>query len=135
MDTASDAPHGPPMKAAPTGVEEDGVIRAETGSDPSQPGNIIWLKADPQVAPNLNQASSGETIADPLSYEVAGRSYTAYRDNKYFLPNDAAEQDRLDLQHELFELVIDRELGLAPIARGIPSYPANVLDIASGIGL
>ncbi len=134
MSAISDTPHDPLTKATLAGGE-DGVIRSETGNDPSQRGNIIWLEADPKFTPTSNQASSGETIADPLSYEVAGRGYTAYHDHKYFLPNDAAEQDRLDLQHELFEQVIDRELGLAPIARGIPSYPANVLDVASGTGL
>ncbi len=147
---------GDTSKAAPTGTNEDhgnketvakreqeeGFIKTRTdfGSGPglveSESGNIIWLEADPiSSRPTSDHTSSGDTIADPLSYEQHGRGWAAYRDDRYFLPNDAIEQDRLDLQHEIFEQLIDRDLGLAPIARGIPSYPTNVLDVATGTGL
>lgn len=32
--------------------------------------------------------------------EEYGRTFNAYREGKYLLPNDGDEQDRLDLQHQ-----------------------------------
>ncbi|KAF7961045.1 hypothetical protein EAE96_000713 [Botrytis aclada] len=60
-----------------------------------------------------------------------GRSYHAYNSGKYILPNDDAEQERLDLQHHLFSLLFDGALHLAPL----PSELHNVLDIGTGTGL
>ncbi|TQN64853.1 putative methyltransferase tdiE [Colletotrichum shisoi] len=43
-----------------------------------------------------------------------GRTYHRYRDGKYHFPNDEAENERLDLQHHIFDLSFDGKLGLAP---------------------
>ncbi|GKU02940.1 unnamed protein product [Fusarium langsethiae] len=63
-----------------------------------------------------------------------GRTYHAYKDGKYVLPNDEAENERLDLQHNLFLLTLDDMLGLAP-----PNEPdskaKHVLDIGTGTGI
>jgi SAM-dependent methyltransferase len=63
-----------------------------------------------------------------------GRTYHAYKDGKYVLPNDEAENERLDLQHNLFLLTLDDRLGLAP-----PNEPdskaKHVLDIGTGTGI
>ncbi|KAH6717663.1 S-adenosyl-L-methionine-dependent methyltransferase [Leptodontidium sp. MPI-SDFR-AT-0119] len=63
-----------------------------------------------------------------------GRTYHAYREGKYYLPNDEMEQDRLDLQHHLFLLTLSGELYNAPI-KDIPGGLHNVLDIATGTGI
>jgi tRNA1(Val) A37 N6-methylase TrmN6 len=47
------------------------------------------------------------------------------------LPNDEAEQDRLDLQHHLFRLTADGALYLAPIPKDVH----NVLDAGCGTGI
>jgi SAM-dependent methyltransferase len=47
------------------------------------------------------------------------------------LPNDAQEQDRLDLQNHLFGLTLDGKLHLAPIDKDLH----NVLDIGTGTGI
>ncbi|SCB65331.1 unnamed protein product [Fusarium graminearum] len=63
-----------------------------------------------------------------------GRTYHAYKDGKYALPNDEAENERLDLQHNLFLLTLDDKLGLAP-----PNEPdskaKHILDIGTGTGI
>ncbi|PVH70685.1 S-adenosyl-L-methionine-dependent methyltransferase [Cadophora sp. DSE1049] len=58
-----------------------------------------------------------------------GREYHGYQKGKYFLPNDEREQERLDLQHELFYRTLDGRLYLAPL-------PAThrVLDMGTGTG-
>lgn len=50
------------------------------------------------------------------------------------LPNDAAEQDRLNLQHRVITMLLDNHLGFAPPATASPS-PRNVLDVATGTGI
>jgi len=60
-----------------------------------------------------------------------GRTYHRYKDGSYFLPNDEMEQDRLDLQHQLFLLTFHNELHLAPTKPDLQ----NVLDIGTGTGI
>ncbi|KAF3770582.1 S-adenosyl-L-methionine-dependent methyltransferase [Cryphonectria parasitica EP155] len=59
-----------------------------------------------------------------------GRTYHSYRPGKYMLPNDDAEQDRLDLQHHSFKVYLDGRLYTAPLV-----YPRRVLDIGTGTGI
>ncbi|KAL1651963.1 hypothetical protein SLS58_000086 [Diplodia intermedia] len=59
-----------------------------------------------------------------------GRRYHAYGE-KYFLPNDEAEMDRLDLFHHILTLRCGGELHLAPIAEN----PQRILDIGTGTGI
>jgi tRNA G46 methylase TrmB len=61
-----------------------------------------------------------------------GRRYHSYREGTYHLPNDEHEQDRLDLQHQLFRLVLDGNLFLAPIPKEDLHY---ALDVGCGTGL
>lgn len=60
-----------------------------------------------------------------------GRRYHAYRDGKYLLPNDEAEQDRLDLHHHIFSLTLGGRLFRAPITVN----PERVLDFGTGTGI
>lgn len=62
--------------------------------------------------------------------EENGRTYHAYKDGTYLLPNDESEKDRLDLQHHLFSLTFDGKLQLAPL----PKKLDHVLDIGCGTG-
>ncbi|KAJ4122912.1 hypothetical protein NW768_009899 [Fusarium equiseti] len=63
-----------------------------------------------------------------------GRTYHAYKDGKYALPNDEAENERLDLQHNLFLLTLDDKLGLAP-PNDPDSQVKRVLDVGTGTGI
>lgn len=44
-----------------------------------------------------------------------GRRYHAYRSGQYVLPNDDAEQERLDLQHHIWRLLVQGALYTAPL--------------------
>ncbi|KAJ9142395.1 S-adenosyl-L-methionine-dependent methyltransferase [Pleurostoma richardsiae] len=63
--------------------------------------------------------------------EENGRTYHKYKEGKYHLPNDAEEQDRLDLQHAIFLMTTSGKLFLSPIE---PSLQ-RVLDIGTGTGI
>ncbi|PMD32177.1 S-adenosyl-L-methionine-dependent methyltransferase, partial [Hyaloscypha variabilis F] len=62
--------------------------------------------------------------------EENGRTYHAFNSGKYMLPNDTREQDRLDLQHHSFRIMLDGKLNLAPV-----NNPQRVLDLATGTGI
>ncbi|KAJ3549015.1 hypothetical protein NM208_g712 [Fusarium decemcellulare] len=60
-----------------------------------------------------------------------GRRYHAFREGSYLVPNDQEEQDRMDLVHHIFRLVLGGELFLAPI----PGDIQRVLDLGTGTGI
>ncbi|KAG4258967.1 hypothetical protein FPRO03_13189 [Fusarium proliferatum] len=69
-----------------------------------------------------------------LRYEQKhGRTYHSYHQGSYNYPNDEQEQDRLDLVHHTFRLVLQDRLFLAPI--NLNSSDLRVLDIGTGTGL
>ncbi|KAL1880038.1 hypothetical protein Daus18300_001401 [Diaporthe australafricana] len=59
-----------------------------------------------------------------------GRTYHAFNAEKYLLPNDEVEQERLDLQHHTFKIFLDGRLHIAPLV-----YPRRVLDLGTGTGI
>ncbi|KAL1989106.1 hypothetical protein VTN96DRAFT_5869 [Rasamsonia emersonii] len=66
-----------------------------------------------------------------LNYQYEnGRRYHAYSQGKYLMPNDDTEQDRLDLVHHVFLLILDGELFAAPIKQ-----PQAILDLGTGTGI
>lgn len=82
----------------------------------------------------LNRISSGSSVLEQGALVgESGRTYHSYKaeSSGYLLPNDPAEQDRLDLQHALMTFLWDGRLNLAPL----PHAPRMVLDVASGTGI
>ena len=60
-----------------------------------------------------------------------GRRYHAYHSGEYLFPNDEKEQERLDLKHHVFKLILGGKLFSAPIG----SNPQRILDIGTGTGI
>ncbi|ORY68854.1 S-adenosyl-L-methionine-dependent methyltransferase [Pseudomassariella vexata] len=80
----------------------------------------------------LIRQPSGRPVVEPDS--VLGdsrRTYQAYKEGKYIMPNDEAEQERLDKQHYAFTLLMDGKLSWAPLTEP----PAHAVDIATGTGV
>lgn len=63
--------------------------------------------------------------------EENGRTYHAYKDGAYALPNDDIENERLDLQHHLFLLTFDERLHAAPL----PKTLNRAFDAGCGTGI
>ncbi|KAK1473699.1 hypothetical protein CABS01_04361 [Colletotrichum abscissum] len=93
-------------------------------------------------------SSSGLSLSESiLEYRMEnGRTYHRYKDGKYTLPNDQAEQERLGtalplgsfllhLQHNVFLLTFDNRLGLAPPCQKGAEVPGRVLDVGTGTGI
>ena len=53
-----------------------------------------------------------------------------YHSKDYFMPNDEGEQDRLDLYHHMFLLILGGDLYTAPLNK-----PQHVLDVGTGTGI
>ncbi|KAF8465346.1 S-adenosyl-L-methionine-dependent methyltransferase [Kalaharituber pfeilii] len=61
-----------------------------------------------------------------------GRRYHSdrFKKGQYFMPNDEAEQERLDLYHHIFLSLLGGKLYTAPL-----DHPQRVLDVGTGTGL
>ncbi|KAF4952433.1 hypothetical protein FSARC_12628 [Fusarium sarcochroum] len=106
------------------------------------------VDADPILHPDEeilddNDSSLGDDVASStqsisssiLNYRHEnGRTYHRYKDGKYHLPNDEAENERLDLQHHLFLLTFSDKLGLSP-PNSSDSNAKRVLDLGTGTGI
>ncbi|KAK9414489.1 hypothetical protein SUNI508_11199 [Seiridium unicorne] len=113
-----------------TPLDYDASLFPHRPSNPPDPNFAIV--ANDMINKALGRTPGGNSVIEPDSVlGESGRLYHGYNAGKYFLPNDAAEQDRLDLQHKLFEVLFDGWLALAPL----PNAPRYVLDIGCGTGL
>ena len=54
------------------------------------------------------------------------------RDTAYMMPNDENEMDRLDLNHHMIVLAMDKKLFIAPIDE---KKTQRVLDLGTGTGI
>ncbi|KAH7141395.1 S-adenosyl-L-methionine-dependent methyltransferase [Dactylonectria estremocensis] len=89
------------------------------------------------IARDDQEASSSTTSVTTsiLHYRMEnGRTYHAYKDGKYTLPNDDMENERLDLQHNLLVLTLNDKLGLAP-PNNRDAKVKHVLDVGTGTGI
>ncbi|KAH8674149.1 S-adenosyl-L-methionine-dependent methyltransferase [Xylariales sp. PMI_506] len=129
-----------PMANPPTWIYTEVMPVADPMLSEVEDFNFRFTKQDPYFALRANDlinitlgcTPTGGSVVEPDSVlGESGRLYHGYKDGKYFLPNDAAEQDRLDFQHQMFTIMLDGWFGLAPLDR-VPSY---VLDVATGTGL
>lgn len=88
--------------------------------------------SDTDSAFDANSSASTSLASSILNYEYSnGRRYHGYRSGAYVLPNDEQEQDRLDLLHHIFTLILGGKLYDAPIS----PPPNRVLDIGTGTGI
>jgi SAM-dependent methyltransferase len=90
-----------------------------------------------------DEAYNSSTTTAVTSYETSiasyirdgveenGRKYPAYGKNMYGLPIDEREQERNDLQHDKFSMIIGGHLHLAPIG----DSPSKILDLGTGSGI
>lgn len=98
------------------------ILEAEDDQD--------YLLSDNASSFNSDTTSVASSIYN-YTYEN-GRRYHAFRAGKYVLPNDEKEQDRLDLQHHLWGLLLGGRLVLAPLEK---EKVKRVLDVGTGTGM
>ncbi|KAI5782360.1 methyltransferase [Peziza echinospora] len=112
------APSSPPAAAAPVGVAVD--------------TDEAYGEGDSGVDSDYSTATTSLS-SSIFSFTYAnGRRYHSDRFAKadYFLPNDEAEQERLDLYHHIFLALNGGKLYSAPLEN-----PQRVLDVGTGTGI
>ncbi|CCX05598.1 Similar to Ubiquinone/menaquinone biosynthesis methyltransferase ubiE; acc. no. Q3A209 [Pyronema omphalodes CBS 100304] len=103
-------------------------------------GNISPIEVEPEDSYHSDASSSyGSYIQSIVSYSFSineyriehGRKYhTYFGDEKYLMPIDETEQERLDLHHEVFFDLLHGKHHLAPLEN-----PERILDIGTGTGI
>lgn len=150
-ETAQSGPAEAPQQPEATGASQSQLTAAslqqhteetqtEAGAD-EQTGNLqSVLHLEPDTGSNSDNDSAFDATSSAstslassiLNYEYTnGRRYHGYRQGSYVLPNDEQEQDRLDLLHHIFLLILSGKLYDAPIT----PPPRRVLDIGTGTGI
>ncbi|KAK0613243.1 S-adenosyl-L-methionine-dependent methyltransferase [Immersiella caudata] len=81
---------------------------------------------------SISVATSASSITSSVLRfrSVHGRTYQNYDGASYWQPNDATQNDGLDLQHHMMLLIASNKLFLSPLTN-----PTSVLDIGTGTGL
>ncbi|KAF8429589.1 S-adenosyl-L-methionine-dependent methyltransferase [Tirmania nivea] len=96
-----------------------------------------WMSSSSSTTSSTKSSSTspqpshwGHRLSPRRSSEnVNGRSYATTMD--YMFPNDAKEQERLDLSHKIYLLLMRGALHWAPIG----NEPTRILDIGTGTGI
>ncbi|KAI5790470.1 methyltransferase [Pyronema domesticum] len=101
----------------------------------------IMLEVDPTVLEKPEEENYDSTGYDTSTASLSssfnqyffenGRQYHSYYGkDKYLLPTDKKERDRLDFHHEIMRLAWDDDLHKAPLKK-----PRRILDVGTGTGI
>ena len=71
------------------------------------------------------------SVRAPISWYVSAGSSPGRKPTEIQQPNDETEQDRMDLVHHLYGLLLGGKLFLAPV----PDDTQRVLDLGTGTGI
>ncbi|KAJ4258044.1 hypothetical protein NW762_008184 [Fusarium torreyae] len=106
---------------APLQVDEEELVADDADSTYSSDRGSVY------------SASATSSIYD-YQYEN-GRRYHAFREGQYVLPNDDQEQQRLDLQHHIWRLLLGGGLHTAPLPDSDEQNEFRILDLGCGTGI
>ncbi|RMD41190.1 hypothetical protein DV735_g3969, partial [Chaetothyriales sp. CBS 134920] len=104
-------------------------IRSVLGSAPIEP--LMHSEySDSDSGYDEKTLSTASLRSSIYQYEEEnGRSYHAFKAGKYLLPNDEAEQERMDIHHYAISVALGDRLFYAPL-----DNPTAVVDIGTGTG-
>ncbi|KAI5465270.1 S-adenosyl-L-methionine-dependent methyltransferase [Mariannaea sp. PMI_226] len=123
-------------KSPSTGTSSPRSIpRPSDGGLPSLEPDTADLSDADSTIDNASVGSGTTSLASSIAkYRFEnGRTYHAYKDGSYLLPNDDTENERLDLQHHLCFLTFNNKLYTCPA--GENQALNRVLDAGCGTGV
>lgn len=92
-------------------------------------------ESDSAYGDSLLGSETTSLASSVLDYKYEnGRRYHAFQEGAYVLPNDEQEQDRLDMLHHIYRLILGGALYKAPITTNTAT-PQRVLDLGCGTGI
>ncbi|KAF5969266.1 mRNA 3 end-processing YTH1 [Fusarium coicis] len=89
------------------------------------------LDANDSLYHSTYEVGYTQSIPMHINNRQNGRRYHAFREGTYPVPNDEDEQDRMDLVHHVYSILLDGKLHLAPIDDKLQ----RVLDLGTGTGI
>ncbi|KAF5009433.1 hypothetical protein FDECE_4365 [Fusarium decemcellulare] len=118
--------------AEPTQPSQTQELHEALAENPLQADDVASIANDSSFGGSQGSASYLTSLnSSILNYKYEnGRRYHAFREGAYLVPNDDEEQDRMDLGHHIYRLVLGGKLYLAPI-----NEPQRVLDLGTGTGI
>ncbi|RSL67395.1 hypothetical protein CEP52_012730 [Fusarium oligoseptatum] len=114
----------------PPSTHADPQLAELAEQEPLQVGNDVEDDGYATSEASASVLSSLNSSVFHYKYEN-GRRYHAFREGAYLVPNDDEEQDRMDLGHHIYSLLLGGELYRAPIGKN----PQRVLDLGTGTGI
>jgi len=128
-----------PIMIAPK-TNPTGNLTTESGTTtaPTHVADVTTLEPD-ENAQDDDSAFGDQSLASyttslkssVLDYKYEnGRRFHAFRRGEYLVPNDEQEQDRMDLLHHIYAIVLGGGLHLAPL-----KDPNHALDLGTGTGI
>ncbi|KAF3913568.1 hypothetical protein ABW20_dc0106072 [Dactylellina cionopaga] len=84
--------------------------------------------AESEITTTLHPEIEADSASDPSYSDIDS---DLFREGQYFLPNDEAEQDRLDMHHHMLTIIQHGQLHGAPISPA----PQQILDCGTGTGI
>lgn len=101
---------------------------------PIQDPAHIAIDADSAYGDDDVSAYTASLTSSVVNFPVEnGRRYHAFREGTYVFPNDEPEQDRMDLQHEMYKRAVFNKLHLAPLPGNMKDK--RILDLGTGTGI
>ncbi|KXH68282.1 hypothetical protein CSAL01_01746 [Colletotrichum salicis] len=122
----------------PSNINAAASVTTTSPPRSSPPAQDLTATIAPDLHPDEIIASSSTSVTDSvLQFRIEnGRTYHKYKDGKYSYPNDERENERLDVQHNMFLLSFDNQLGTAPLNKKDANFKAKrVLDVGTGTGI
>lgn len=93
-------------------------------------------ESDSSYGSDAGSNYTGSVTSSIFDYQYEnGRRYHAYREGQYVLPNDTQEQERLDLQHHIWRLLLGGRLYTAPLPPPDTKPELRILDLGTGTGI
>ncbi|KEZ42062.1 Uncharacterized protein SAPIO_CDS6479 [Scedosporium apiospermum] len=138
----SSPPHSSPPRSSPPRAGSARDSSPEGAGDAPNPLQIDHEAYDAQEDADSSYGSDTESRATAsvtssifhYQYEN-GRRYHAFREGQYVLPNDDREQERLNLQHHIWRLLLGGSLHTVPLPDPSSDEELRILDLGTGTGV
>ncbi|EAW19935.1 class I SAM-dependent methyltransferase [Aspergillus fischeri NRRL 181] len=116
-----------PQQQSPSVIEPDDFGDADSAYNGSLVASSVAIFGTPT---NINYSLGDASYTTSITSSAMNYTYHSFHEGEYVLPNDEQEQDRLDLSHHIYRIILKGELHAAPIKN-----PRRVLDIGTGTGI
>ena len=131
--TSTHQPSSAPEHESPPAQSAAPTQEPPAAQEPVQDERQIAVDTDSSYSEDDLSTYTASLSSSVLNFPTEnGRRYHAFRPGTYVFPNDEPEQDRMDLQHEMYLRACDGKLHLAPLSG---TKGKRFLDLGTGTGI